>query len=98
MVFGANEQFKLPQYAFPVEVIQLPDNSGNLKVYGYKFKYHDVTYKVWLIKMPVNATEQSKELRATVRNLRINLLRIHLEKETIRILLNGINSKQIPLE
>jgi hypothetical protein len=98
MVFSANDAFKLPGYAFLVEEIELPGETVKLKLYGCRLKHGDIPYKAWLIEMPLKAAEQSKQVKATLRNLRINLLRIHLEKETIRILLNGIKSGEILIE
>lgn len=98
MVYAASEAFHLPNYAFPVEEFDLSGEAEKLKLYGCRFKYNDGTYKVWMIQTPRNFSGLSKQARSAIRNLRINLLRIHLEKETIRILLNGIKSNQIPLE
>jgi len=98
MVYTANTAFQLPDYAFPVDEIDLQGETEKLKLYGCRFKYKDGNYKVWLIETPAGINRQSKQLKAIIRNLRINLLRIHLEKETIRVLLNGIKSKEIPLE
>jgi hypothetical protein len=97
MVYAANKAFQLPDYAFPVDEFDLPGEMDKLKLYGCRFKYDNGTYKVWMIETPVSYSRLSRQAKATIRNLRINLLRIHLEKETIRILLNGIKSNQIPL-
>lgn len=98
MVFSANAAFKLPGYAFLIEEIELPGETIKLKLYGCRLNRGGIPYKVWLIELPTKVSQQSKEVKATIRNLRINLLRIHLEKETIRILLNGIKSKKILIE
>ncbi len=98
MVFSSNEAFKLPGYAFLVDEIELPGETVKLKLHGCRFKHGDIPYKVWLIELPLKIHEHSKQVKSTIRNLRINLLRIHLEKETIRILLNGIKSKEVLIE
>ena len=96
-VFCAHDAFKLPGYAFLIDEIQLPGESVKLKLYGCRFKHEGIPYKVWFLEAPFHTAEQSRQTKETIRNLRINLLRIHLEKETIRILLNAIKTKEILL-
>lgn len=98
LVFSADDAFKLPSYAFPVDEIALPGETVKLKLYGCRLNHGDIPYKVWFLEVPLKVSEQSKEVKATIRKLRINLLRIHLEKETVRILLNGIKTKEILME
>jgi hypothetical protein len=98
LVFTAYDQFKLPDYSFQVEEFELPGTEAKLKLHGCRFRHGDAMLKVWLIEMPVLPGELSKEIKQTLRNLRINLLRIHLEKETVRILLNAIKSKLIQIQ
>ena len=98
MIFSTSDAFKLPGYAFLVDEIELPGETVKLKLYGCRLKHGDIPYKVWFIEMPLQVPDQSKQVKAVARNLRINLLRIHLEKETIRILLNGIKTKEILIE
>ncbi|MEO6683682.1 MAG: hypothetical protein ABIN48_12745 [Ginsengibacter sp.] len=98
IVFSANDAFKLPDYSFLVDEIELPGEIVKLKLHGCRFKHGDIPYKVWLMEVPFAVSDQSKQVKETIRNLRINLLRIHLEKETVRVLLNGIKTKEIMLD
>ena len=97
VVYNDNTAFKLPAPSFLLNEIALPGQENSLKLYGYKLKHEGYSLKVWLIKTPANFESASPEAKKVLRNLRINLLRIHLEKETIRILLNSIKSNKIPL-
>lgn len=88
---------ELPKHSFCLDRLVLPDG-GVLELYGYKLKKDGYVIKTWIIKTPPGFSFKPKNVRAVLRDLRMNLLRIHLEKETIRILLNAINNKQIKLE
>jgi hypothetical protein len=98
LVFSANETFVLPETASLLEQVTLPDNKGSLKLHGYKLKHDGYALKVWLIETPAPVSSLSKPDKNILRNLRINLLRIHIEKETLRILLNKIKNKKIQLD
>lgn len=98
LVYSTSNAFKLPHYSFKIEEIELPGETVKLKLHGYKLRHENLSYKVWLIELPSRMTDLTKPAKAVLRNLRINLLRIHLEKETIRILLNGIKSKEILMD
>lgn len=98
LVYASNAAFKLPEPSFLLNEITLPGQEGSLKLYGYKLRHEGYSLKVWLIKTPENFESASSDAKKVLRNLRINLLRIHLEKETIRILLNGIKSNKILLK
>lgn len=98
LVYAANAAFKLPVPSFLLNEILLPRHEGSLKLYGYKLKHEGYTLKVWLIETPANFEAASPAAKKVLRNLRINVLRIHLEKETIRILLNNIKNNKISLK
>jgi len=97
MVFSANEKLRLPNYSFEIEEIDLRNEKDKIKLYGYRLRHDGIPYKVWLMEQPTTSSEQPQQLKVISRNLRINLLRIHLEKETVRILLNGIRSGEISI-
>ena len=98
LVFSANDKFVLPETASLLEQVTLPDNKGSLKLHSYKLKHEGYSLKVWLIETPAPLSSLSKPDKSILRNLRINLLRIHIEKETLRILLNKIKNKKIQLD
>lgn len=98
LVYKKCANLSLPAYAFSIEEIQLPENQGVLNLHGYKLRHEGETIKVWLIETPVGIAKLTKPAKEILRNLRINLMRIHLEKETIRIILNNIQNKTIVIE
>ena len=98
LIFNSSAALQLPERAFLLQELPLPDNYGSLKLYGYKLKHEGYALKAWLIEIPEGFEGFPKNVREILRNLRINLLRIHLEKETLRVLLNGIKNKKVQLE
>lgn len=98
LVFSSNDKLVLPETASLLEQVPLPDNQGALKLYGFKLKHEGYSLKAWLIETPAPVSALSKPDKSILRNLRINLLRIHIEKETLRILLNKIKNKKIQLD
>ncbi|MGB3075558.1 MAG: hypothetical protein WBB36_09565 [Chitinophagales bacterium] len=98
VVFSTTDGLQLPKHAFKLDVIPIPGAIGVLKLYGYKLRHDGYNLKVWLIETPLLITKLSRTARDVLRNLRINLLRIHLEKETMRILLSAIDTQVIQLK
>lgn len=96
LIYTQAKELKLPKRAFLLEKIALPKEAGDIELYGYKLKQDGYPIKVWIIKTPPEFQSQSQPVKTLLRDLRLNLLRVHLEKETLRILLNGI--RDIPLE
>jgi hypothetical protein len=96
--FSSVDNLQLPKHSFLLKQIELSANRGNLKIHGYKLRKSDQAIKVWLIETPVWKEGPPNDVKALIRELRMYLLRVHLEKETMRILLNGIKSGDIPLE
>lgn len=96
--FSSVDNLQLPKHSFLLKEIELPAGYGTLKIHGYKLRKTDQAVKVWLIETPVWSGDPPNEAKAMIRDLRMYLLRVHLEKETMRILLNGIKSGGIPLE
>ena len=80
---------KINQYDVKGEVIRF---------YGYRIRHEGYSFKVWIIELPCAEKDLSVKLKGILRNLRINLLRIHAGKETVRILLNSINDETITLQ
>jgi hypothetical protein len=97
LVFASSEAVQLPDASFLIDEMQLPGADGAIKLYGYKLKHESFTIKTWLIETSVTSKKLSPPAQELLRNLRINLLRIHLEKETLRILLNAIKNQKVPL-
>ncbi|HSI75239.1 MAG TPA: hypothetical protein VK957_05080 [Lunatimonas sp.] len=98
LIYAESKNLSVPKYASLIEELVLPNEFGLLKLYGYKLKIGGYPIKVWLISTPVPYHHLGNEGKSILRNLRINLLRVHLEKETLRILLNAIKSKKIHLD
>lgn len=97
LAFASSEAIRLPDASFLVDEITLPGADGTIRLYGHKLKHEGYTIKTWLIETAVNSKQLSPPAREILRNLRINLLRIHLEKETMRLLLHAIKNQQVPL-
>ena len=94
--FSDPELFTLPEKCFLVQSIPLPAENKMIHLYGYRFAHEGLQFKVWFIEMPPG--EDSAEAKEKLRNLRINLLRIHSEKETIRLIINSIGKGRITLQ
>ncbi|CAM4279039.1 hypothetical protein [Gillisia limnaea] len=98
LTYSSHERLIVPRRSFSLEKIELPNDAGSIELFGYKLKQDGYPTKVWIIKIPANFRSKSGKHKTILRDLRMNLLRIHLEKETIKILLNAIKYKQIELE
>lgn len=94
--FSDPDLFQLPAKSFLVESIKIPEENTSIRLHGYRFAHEGNQFKVWFIEMPPGA--DSKAAKAKLRDLRINLLRIHSEKETIRLIIKNIGRKTINLE
>ncbi|WP_346237046.1 hypothetical protein ABDK00_012595 [Niabella insulamsoli] len=97
-VFTKSDAFRLPPHTSLIEAMELPGTTEKLNLYGCRLRHNDMFYKVWLIEMPFAKPDQSAEVREMIRNLRINLLRIHLEKETMRHVLSAIKTRAVVIE
>lgn len=89
------DSLALPKYSFLLKKFKLSDETKGLELYGYKLKLDGYHIKVYIIKSPFDFYCQNQETKTIIRNLRINLLGVHGEKETIRILLNALKNKKI---
>ena len=98
LIYSRHERLKIPNRSFPLENIELTNDKESIELHGYKLKQDGYDIKVWLINLPSEFRLISQGDKNILRDLRMNLLRIHLEKETIKILLNAIKSKQIEIE
>jgi hypothetical protein len=85
--------FKLPKYTNHVE--SFLDHGIRLRFVYYKIR-KDKFIKIWLI--GVDPGSRKKDSGLFLRQLRINLLRINAEKETLRNVLNAIDSKMVDID
>lgn len=67
-----------------------------ISLHYVRLKHWSHKIKTWMIGIPDR--RYAEETAMVIRDLRINLSRIHTEKETIRLLLNSINSRLISLD
>ena len=96
VIYSTGQAIELPTRA---EKINEYDVKGEvIRLYGYRMHHEGYSFKVWIIELPCAEKDLSVKLKGILRNLRINLLRIHAEKETVRILLNSINDETITLQ
>lgn len=98
LIYTRHERLKIPNRSFPLENIELTNDKGSIELQGYKLKQDGYDIKVWLINLPSEFRLMPQKDKNIVRDLRMNLLRIHLEKETIKILLSAIQSGEIEIE
>lgn len=90
LVYTSNDNIILPKQAKKIN--EYSANDEFIKLYGYKLHLDDSYYKVWLIETTLPEQQLSQPLRNLLRRLRINLLRIHAEKETVRMVLNALKT------
>lgn len=96
-VFPSGSGINLPKNAFQLETFKLQDDR-QANLYGYKLRSNEYRIKVWLLETP-SGTESANQLGADIlRNLRVYILRVHLEKETMRLLLDAIKNGPVKLE
>jgi len=96
-VYTAECGIRLPEHAFELETFPLQDGKV-AKLYGYKLRTDSYRLKVWLLEIPYSERHAPKPDFDLLRNLRVYILRIHLEKETMRLLLNAIKNGPVHLE
>lgn len=98
IVLSATDFINLPEHSQLIN--QYMVNRRKVFLYGTKLSVGNQDVKVWIIKAHKDTDQLPKgnPLKAVVRNLRINLARIHAERETLRILLSNIMIKSVPLE
>lgn len=94
LVYTAGEKIVLPQQAKKIN--EYTASNEFIRLYGYKLHINGMYYKVWLIESSQPEKKLTQPLQTILRRLRMNLLRIHAEKETVRILLNGIKAGLVP--
>jgi hypothetical protein len=89
---------KMPEFAHHVGNFEA--NGEQIELWGYTLNHDGQYIKVWILKTPrANMVASFQDpAGAMLRDIRINLMRVHAEKETVRVLLNGINDKLIDLE
>ncbi|HYF30430.1 MAG TPA: hypothetical protein VD993_04875 [Chitinophagaceae bacterium] len=95
LIYHSNENVQIPTQAVLIKEHKVGDEF--IRVYGYKLHNDGYYMKAWIIEIPRPEKQLSRAMSGLLRNLRINLMRIHAEKETIRILLNGIKSEKVKL-
>ncbi len=71
-----------------------------ITLYGWNYQHQGKPVKIWIIRLPQTffVAAEDKGVASVQRNLRINLLRIHAEKETVRILLSQVLQNKVPLQ
>lgn len=91
------DNLELPEFAQKISVYEGCGES--IELYGYTLFHVGQYIKVWILRVPYQSLPHRQPIDgAVLRDLRINLMRVHAEKETIRILLNGIKDKLVDLE
>lgn len=98
VVLTSNDNIELPADARLINEYQV--SQKKIRLYAWKMEVQQRSVKVWLIKVFKDTDLLPKEnpVKTVVRNLRINLARIHAERETLRILLSNIMNGSVPLE
>lgn len=98
IVLSTNDFIKLPEHSQLIN--QYMVNKRKVFLYGAKLQIAKRDVKVWIIRAykDTDRLPKGNPLMTVVRNLRINLGRIHAERETLRILLSNIMIKAVPLE
>ncbi|GGA95756.1 hypothetical protein GCM10011500_09420 [Mucilaginibacter rubeus] len=98
VVLTSNDNIELPEDARLINEYRV--SQKKICLYGWKMELPQRSVKVWLIKVFKDTDKLPKEnpVKTVVRNLRINLARIHAERETLRILLSNIMNGTLPLE
>lgn len=98
LIYREHENIILPKHSFLLKRIQLPDVTDTIELHGYKLKIDGCQIKVYILKTCFNFHSGDKSFEALLRDLRMNLLRVHLEKETLRILLHALKNKHVDLK
>jgi hypothetical protein len=98
VIVSPNESIELPREAVKIDDYK-PNKYQSVQVHGYKLHHEGYSFKVWFLKLSrfEGILEAKNGLAVILRRIRINLARIHAEKETVRLLLNGINTGKVDL-
>ena len=97
LVYSASDMMQLPAQAKKINEYASKDGSASIILYGYTLFLDGYYLKVWLIQIPYYDYKVESAVNSVLRNLRIVLMRLHAEKETIRALLNGLKTGKIKL-
>ena len=95
-ILSPNESIELPREAVKIDDYT-PNKYQSVQVYGYKLHHEGYLFKVWFLKLSrfESILKEKNGLAVILRKIRINLARIHAEKETVRLLLNGIKAEKV---
>ena len=93
VIYSSSELIQLPTQF--VRINEYSVDNEFIKLYGYKLYNEGYYFKVWILEISGTEDSLSESMKGRLRNLRINLTRIHAEKETIRILLSGIKNGKV---
>ncbi len=97
LIYAASEMLQLPAQAKKINEYSSKDGSATISLYGYTLFLNGYYLKVWMIQIPYYDEKVKSAVNSVLRNLRIVLMRLHAEKETIRALLNGLKTGKIKL-
>ncbi|TDW97631.1 CHAT domain-containing protein [Dinghuibacter silviterrae] len=86
------ENYSIPSEAHAIK------SFPSIELFGYILYLQDHYIKCWIIRIPTGGFDQGSPANAILRNLRINLMRVHAEKETIKGLLNAVQQRRIDLD
>jgi hypothetical protein len=98
-IYDSIKQIVLPHYSKLIfDNFCQSKFSNGITLHHIKLNDQPFPIKAWLIGIPKRlSANENKDFKSEIRNLRMNLSRIHIEKETIRILLNSIRNTSISL-
>ncbi|NOT49946.1 MAG: hypothetical protein HOP10_01555 [Chitinophagaceae bacterium] len=89
LAFADNKDIVLPANAEKLDQFDIAGNT--VQLYGYKLNFEDHSFKVWLFQLPKLDLLMLPATDLELRNRRMNLFRLNAEKETMRILVNGLD-------
>ncbi len=93
LFFAAGDNIKLPANAEKMDEFVIDGITTEL--FGYKINIKQQTTKIWLFKVPDMEALTSMSFVLELEKRLMNLFRLNVEKETMRILMNSFNAENI---
>jgi hypothetical protein len=93
-----DEHYAIPREAKLIDTYTLDNSDATIQLYGYTIYLDGYYIKSWIIRIPRQGFLPRTPANAILRKLRINLMRIHAEKEIIKGLLNAVQQKHLDID
>ncbi|HEY4111462.1 hypothetical protein [Puia sp.] len=97
-ILQRDEAYYMPGEAKLIDTFPLDKEGAPIELYGYTLHLQNDYIKCWIIRIPHEGYLKGTPANAMLRKLRINLMRVHAEKETIKGLLNAVQQKRLDID